>query len=126
MLFTTCSITDSDQMKRHACHYLNIGSAELWKSVPEFATRISFNTFRTAIHKLYPGSENNCKWSISDMDKLISEQLHVSIFNASNLGMYYHLFYNITQFLHTKNRISEAEQSRAFVQGFQPGLWNIV
>jgi hypothetical protein len=117
MLFTMCSIINSDQTKRHACCYLNIDLAELWESVPEFATGVSFNNFRTAIHKLYSGSENNCKWSISDMDKL------VSIFDASNLGMYYRLFYNITQFLHMKNRILEAEQSGAFVRGFQPGLW---
>jgi hypothetical protein len=123
MLFAACTITDSDQMKRHACHYLDIDSAELWESVPEFATGILFNTFRTAIHKLYPGSENDCKWSISDMDKLVGEQLRISIFNVSNLGMYYRSFYNITQFLRTKNRISEAEQSRAFVQGFQSSLW---
>jgi hypothetical protein len=115
MLFTACSITDSDQMKRHACHYLDIDSAELWESVPEFATGILFNTFQTVIHKLYPGSENDCKWSISDMDKLIGEQLCVGIFDASDLGMYYRSFYNITQFLRTKNKISEAEQSRAFV-----------
>jgi hypothetical protein len=57
------------------------------------------------------------------MDKLVSEQLHIGIYDASNLGLYYREFYNITQFLHTKNRISEAEQSRAFVRGFQPGLW---
>jgi hypothetical protein len=123
MLFAACSITDSDQMKRHACRYLDIDSAELWESVPEFATGISFNTFRTAIHKLYPGSENDRKWSILDMDKLVGEQLRVGIFDASDLGMYYRSFYNITQFLRTKNRISEAEQSRAFVRGFQPGLW---
>jgi hypothetical protein len=122
MLFTACSITNSDQMKRHACCYLDIDSTELWESVPEFTTGVLFNNFRTAIHKLYPSSKNNCKWSISDMDKLVSEQLHVRIFDASNLGMYYRLFYNITQFLHTKNRILEAEQSRAFVQGFQPSL----
>jgi hypothetical protein len=32
-------------------------------------------------------------------------------------------FYNITRFLITKNHISEAEQSRAFIRGFQPNLW---
>jgi hypothetical protein len=123
MLFSACSITDSNQIKRHACHYLDIDSAELWESVPGFATGISFNNFRTAIHKLYPGSENDHKWSISDMDKLVSKQLRVGIFDVSDLGMYYCSFYNITQFLCMKNRISEAEQSRAFVRGFQPGLW---
>ena len=111
MLFTACSITDSDQMKRHACHYLDIDSAELWESVSKFTTGVSFNTFRTAIHKLYPGSENDRKWSISDMDKLVGEQLRIGIFDVSDLGMYYRSFYNITQFLHTKNRISEAELS---------------
>jgi hypothetical protein len=118
MLFTMCSIMGSDQMKRHACSYLDIDSAELWEPVPEFATGVSFNNFQIAIHKLYPGLETNHKWSISDMDKLVGKQLHVGIFDASDLGMYYRLFYNITQFLCTKNRISEAEQSRAFVQGF--------
>jgi hypothetical protein len=57
------------------------------------------------------------------MDKLIREQLQVGIFNVNNLGLYFRAFYNITKFLHTKNRILEAKQSRAFVQGFQPGLW---
>jgi hypothetical protein len=33
------------------------------------------------------------------------------------------VFYTITKFLLTKNQISEAEQSRAFVRGFQLDLW---
>ena len=57
------------------------------------------------------------------MDKLVGEQLQIGIYDAGDLGLYYRSFYNITQFMHNKNRISEAEQSRAFVRGFQPGLW---
>jgi hypothetical protein len=57
------------------------------------------------------------------MDKVVGEQLHIGIFDANDLGMYYWSFFNITHFLRTKNRISEAEQSRAFVRGFQPALW---
>jgi hypothetical protein len=34
------------------------------------------------------------------------------------------VFYTITKFLLTKNRISEAEQSRAFIRGFQLDLWH--
>jgi hypothetical protein len=62
-------------------------------------------------------------WSISDMDKLVGEQLRLGIHSATELGTYFHAFYTITQFLRHKNRISEAEQSRAFVRGFQPELW---
>jgi hypothetical protein len=58
------------------------------------------------------------------MDKLVREQLRIGILDVSNLGNYYRVFYTITQFLLTKNRISEAEQSRAFTRGFQPDLWH--
>jgi hypothetical protein len=47
----------------------------------------------------------------------------MGILDVSDLGNYYQVFYTITQFLLTKNRISEAEQSRAFIRGFQPDLW---
>ena len=123
LLFTACAVTDSDLMKKHACIYVDIDSAELWESLAQYATGVSFGEFRKAIHKLYPGSEDDRKWAISDMDKVVGEQLRIGIFDANDLGMYYRSFYNITQFLRTKNRISDAEQSRAFVRGFQPGLW---
>jgi hypothetical protein len=57
------------------------------------------------------------------MDKLVGEQLRMGILNVSDLRNYYQVFYTITQFLPTKNCISEAEQSRAFTRGFQPDLW---
>ena len=117
MLFLECNITDSDLMKKHTCQYVDIDTSELWESIPEYATGTSFNNFRITVHKLYPGSEDDHKWSISDMDKLISEQ-QIGIFNANDLGLYFRAFYNITKFLYTKNRISAAEQSRAFVHGF--------
>ena len=110
-------------MKRHAWRYVDIDTSELWESIPEYAAGTLFNNFRIAVHKLYPGSEDDHKWSISDMDKLVGEQLRIGIFDANDLGLYFRSFYNITKFLITKRRISDAEQSRAFIRGFQPTLW---
>ncbi|KAF8218797.1 hypothetical protein L208DRAFT_1467192, partial [Tricholoma matsutake] len=56
------------------------------------------------------------------MDTLVREQLCIGIFDSNDLGVYYRSFYNITNFLCSKERISEAEQSRAFVRGFQMDL----
>jgi hypothetical protein len=92
-------------------------------SLPQHASGVSFGEFQKAIHKLYPGSEDDHKWTILDMDKVVGKQFHIGIFNMNDLGMYYWSFFNITHFLRTKNRISEAKQSRAFVRGFQPTLW---
>src|ERR1700677_4798550 len=58
------------------------------------------------------------------MDKLVGEQLRIGILDTNDLGAYYRAFFTITQFLMRKNRISTAEQSHAFVRGFQPDLWN--
>ncbi|KAF8228082.1 hypothetical protein L208DRAFT_1489604, partial [Tricholoma matsutake] len=121
-LFLTCGITDQDLKKKHTCRYVDIDSCELWESLPEYQPGTSFNAFRIAVHKFYPRSEDECKYSILDMDTLIREQLHISIFDSNDLGVYYRSFYNITNFLHSKHRILEAEQSRAFVRGFQTDL----
>jgi hypothetical protein len=48
----------------------------------------------------------------------------MGILYVSDLRNYYWVFYTITKFLLTKNWISEAEQSQAFVRGFQPDLWH--
>ena len=98
----SANITAHDIKKKHACRYVDIDTSELWESLPEYIAGNSFDDFRTAIHKLYPGSEDDRKWSISNMDKLVGEQLWIGIYNAGDLGLYYRSFYNITQFLRNK------------------------
>jgi hypothetical protein len=111
MLFLTCNIDDHAEKKMYACRYLDIDSAELWETLPEYADAHTYGEFVTAVYLLYPGSEEDSKWSITDMDKLIGEQLRLGILNATDLGVYYHSFYAITQFLISQNRLSTAEQS---------------
>jgi hypothetical protein len=123
MLFTTAQIVNNKEKKKHACRYVDIDTADPWESIPEFDITRTFDKFKTAIFKLYPGSESERKWTIADMDKLVGEQLWMGILNVTDLGNYYQMFYSITKFLLTKNRILEAEQSRAFVREFQPDLW---
>jgi hypothetical protein len=58
------------------------------------------------------------------MDKLIGEQLCIGIYDINDLSSYYRSFYTITKFLIDKNCLSNAEQSRTFIRGFQSDLWN--
>jgi hypothetical protein len=84
----------------------------------------TYAEFCAGVYKLYPGSADERKFSIADMDALVAEQLQLGIYDATQLGSYYRTFFSITQFLLTKNRLSTAKQSRAFVRGFQPELWS--
>jgi hypothetical protein len=111
LLFGLAQVVDNTENKKHACRYVDIDTVDLWEAIPEFDGTKTFNEFKSVIFKLYPGSESEHKWTIADMDKLVGEQLWMGILNVSDLRNYYRVFYTITQFLLTKNRISEAEQS---------------
>ena len=123
--FTRAQVTDEDAMKKHAVRFVECDTAELWEILPQFAdVNASFQDFVDAIYKLYPGADADQRWVIADMDKLIGETSRVGILLLTDLGRFHREFIAITTFLVAKNRISTAEQSRAFACGFQPELWN--
>jgi hypothetical protein len=89
MLLGPAHINNSMEKKKHACRYVNIDTADLWESIPEFDVAQNFEEFKLAVHKLYPGSESECKWTIADMDKLVEEQLWMQILDVNDLENYY-------------------------------------
>jgi hypothetical protein len=122
LLFDTCNITNSDIKKQQACQYLDIDSADLWESIPQFGTSTSYKDFRNTIYKFYPSSDDEHRWSVADMETLIFEQLHRGVFDLNDLGSYHQSFFTITHYLCLKNCISDAEQSKAFLRGFQSSV----
>ena len=125
--FGRSHIVDETAMKKHAVQFVDCDTAELWEILPEFADATkSYQEFVDAVYKLYPGSDSEQRWSIADMDKLVGEMSRVGILLLADLGRYHREFIAITTFLITKNWISTAEQSRAFVHGFPPELWSKV
>jgi hypothetical protein len=123
--FGRAGITDETEKKKHACRYVNVDTADLWESITEYSNaQKTYEDFVKATHGLYPGSEEERKWSVADMDKLVGERSRLGVLSLGDLGDYHRQFYTITTFLRSKQRLSAAEQSRAFVRGFQPELWS--
>jgi hypothetical protein len=89
LLFGPAQIVDDAEKKKHACRYVDINTADLWEAIPEFDSTKTFDNFKSAIFKLYPGLESERKWTIANMDKLVGEQLQMGILNISDLGNYY-------------------------------------
>ena len=123
--FRQFNVIDEATMKKHALRFADCNTTELWEILPEFAdTAKMYQDFMDAVYKLYPGSNSEQRWVIADMDKLVGEMLWVGILSLVDLGKYHREFMAITTFLIAKNCISPAEQSRAFMRGFPPELWN--
>ena len=68
------------EKKKHACRYVNVDTNELWESLPEFSNAATtYAGFATAIYALYPGSEEERKWTVADMDQLVGERSRLGI-----------------------------------------------
>jgi len=124
-VFNRAGINDVAEKKKHACQYVDVDTADLWESIGEYSdVQKTYEEFIKAVQSLYPGAEEERKWSVADMDKLVGERSRLGVLSLGDLGDYYRQFYTITTFLRGKQRLSAAEQSRAFVRGFQPDLWS--
>jgi len=107
-----------DQAKiAYSLRYARLDDYEIWKTLPE-ATGIDFLAFRTAVTALYPGAEDDRRYSVTDLEKLVEVQARLGIRNRAELGQYYRDFLRISKFLIDRTRLSTAERDRAYMRGF--------
>ncbi|KAF8229249.1 hypothetical protein L208DRAFT_1082570, partial [Tricholoma matsutake] len=119
-LLRDCNITDETDQKFHTVRYVDSNTADTWKHLTEYGTMHNYATFKDAVRKLYPGSHDGSKWSISDLDKLIGETAHVGLMTAEDIAHHYQLFFNISEYLVGQGILACSDQSRMFVRVFQP------
>jgi hypothetical protein len=123
-LFATCTITGEVDRKKYAVRYLDIDTEDVWKQLPEYSSVFStYNGFKAAVLKLYPGADGDRKWTLTDLDTLIGEWTRIGFRNKEDLGDYHRKFLVISGFLKSKNRMSDNEIKRTFVRGFPIELW---
>jgi hypothetical protein len=123
-LFTTCAISLDSEKKSFATRYLDYDSCDLWEVMPQFGPSSTYEDFVQAIYRLYPGSHEDRKYSYADLEKLIEGQMQTEIKELEDLGVYYRKFLQVSNFLLSKHRISQLEQSRMFGQGFETRFWH--
>lgn len=73
-IFAGAAITDGQTKKLQACRYLDFESADLWQNIPSFAAGNTYDNWKEELYKLYPGAEADKKYTVTDMDKLVSER----------------------------------------------------
>src|ERR1700690_730388 len=90
-LFKTCNITADTAKKQYTCHYVTIDPSDLWSSISAFGATVSWNDFVKAVCKLYPGTDDEQKWTIADMNTLVGSQLRIGIYDKIKIH-YFQLF----------------------------------
>jgi hypothetical protein len=104
--FGRAAVTDDAEKKTHATRYVDVNTGELWETFPEFTNNTkTYIESVTTVYKLYPGTDEERKWLVVDMDKLVGERSRLGIISLGDLGEYYRQFLAITTFLHNKGRL---------------------
>ncbi len=122
-LFTRHAVTTKEDKKNGTLKYLTTASTErIWKLSDALTDPTkTYKEYKKEIHKLYPGSTNNV-FTVQHLDMLVRLRTCIGIISALELGDYHCQFKVISKYLIGKNRMSQVEQTQAFMCGLQPEL----
>ena len=123
-LFKRCGVVDDTEKKQWAVRYLQYLTADLWRTLPEYSDETkSYEDFKKALRTLYPGSDDNHKYSMADLDKVVQHHQSVGMANTYDLAAYYRDFFAILEYLKKQKWMASLEQDRKFREGFPPRIW---
>ncbi|KAF8805113.1 hypothetical protein BYT27DRAFT_7104819, partial [Phlegmacium glaucopus] len=94
---------------------------KLW-SMQTSVNMSNWANFKAELINLYPGAIDSWKYLISDLEKLVENQVLTSIRNQDEFGQYYWSFLRIAMYLQSKSRLSNREVSNFFLRGLQANL----
>ena len=75
---------------------MEVDTADMWKSLPEYSDpNFIHEDWKKKVVSLYPGANEEKRWTVTDVDKLIRELARMGIYTIGDFGAYYHTFYTI-------------------------------
>ena len=122
LLLANAQIIGEQEKKENARRYLQREDFELWGSLPEFDAPTTYEGFKAAVRRLYPGATEERKYCLADIDRLTKERYQLGIQSLEELSAYYRQFLVMTTYLLGRGRMADVEQKRRFIRGFQPGF----
>jgi len=81
--------TTSNVKKEYSRRYLNLDTANLWETLPEYSGTATYDEYKITILEIYPGSEIDRKWNIEDLKSLTEETVRVRICTLGEFGEYH-------------------------------------
>jgi hypothetical protein len=110
-----------DEKIRYTIRYANPTNAEIWELLPA-RNGNDFNAWKTEVFALYPSLDNDRKYTVRDIKRLINTYRVKRITSKEDLGEYHRDFMRISVFLIGKNHISARERNRWYLSGFHTDL----
>ena len=116
MLSQACKLT-TEQRIRWTVLYAPAEDYELWKHAAQL-TGDNWEWFTAQIYSFYPGSDDDRRYRLADLETLSTRQQSKTMETLEDLGTYYREFCKIWYFLRSRDRVSDREASKLFILGF--------
>jgi hypothetical protein len=97
ILAADAGLDDAGRIK-HSLRYASLNDYELWFRLPE-AKGADYAAFKKNVLVLYPGTEDDHRYTMADLDRLTHTQTAYGIRSRAELGKFYREFIRITGFL---------------------------
>ena len=89
-LFGLANITTKADKKVQTVRYMEVDTADMWKSLPEYSDpNLTYEDWKKKVVSLYPGANEEKRWTVADVDKLIGERARMGIYMIGDFGAYY-------------------------------------
>ena len=108
---------------QHTLHYLDFREYETWRSRPS-ARGSNWDVFKAEITALYPGADEDRKYTVVDLEILVDKQGRESMQSCYQFGEYYRHFVTISDWLLSQQEISIQDQNKLFIRGFDHLFWD--
>ncbi|KAF9440729.1 hypothetical protein P691DRAFT_792942 [Macrolepiota fuliginosa MF-IS2] len=119
-LGNTCQLALEEKIQ-HTIHYLEWKEYKTWRSCPT-ASGQDWDAFKQDIIALYPGANEDQKYTLVDLEVLANKQARESMNSRYQFGEYYRNFITITDWLLPKGEISRRERDQIFFSSFNTGF----
>ena len=110
--------TTDDELIHIALRYLDIDEEQLWSR--KQTVGMTFQAFKDAIVKLYPGADGDKLYTWTDFKETVRQGQIKSPANRDEFGQYTRNFQRIADFLKAKGKISDREINENFMRGIHP------
>ncbi|KAF7303483.1 hypothetical protein MIND_00577300 [Mycena indigotica] len=120
-LMGLANIVTTEDKKKACSRYLSVQDQELVEGLDEFkdATK-TYDEFKKAALSHYAGNDEEHLYTLKDWDAHLGSTARVGIHSENELAAFFRTFVCIAKFLISKKRLSETEQSHAFLRALQP------
>ncbi|KAF7795692.1 hypothetical protein EIP86_006857 [Pleurotus ostreatoroseus] len=112
LLLDRCKIADDRKRKDYARLYVPIAVSDIWENLPEYIDATSYDDFKKRILKLYPGSEDDRRYSRADLLELVLRTSQTGVGTLDSWAAFYREYLTVSNYLIKEKKFSADEQGR--------------